>query len=201
MEFDLTASAISLTFRQNPFAWIYRGLVVNEVRSGAWDDPGRMLQNIGFVGVHGKPFGMVWVGYAFAYAIPYSLLCTVLTALGLTFVRNKGGRASSDDRPSDSNRQQSCFSVEHGSAIVEAPSSIEIEIPFQPVTLSFKDICYTVTASTSKDELKLLTNVNGIFRPGRMCALMGTSGAGKTTLMVRLSFFYGCAVLRVHFVN
>lgn len=35
----------------------------------------------------------------------------------------------------------------------------------------------------SDDKLKLLKGVSGAFRPGVLTALMGVSGAGKTTLM------------------
>jgi len=35
----------------------------------------------------------------------------------------------------------------------------------------------------NQDRLQLLSNVSGSFRPGVLTALMGVSGAGKTTLM------------------
>jgi ABC-type multidrug transport system ATPase subunit len=35
----------------------------------------------------------------------------------------------------------------------------------------------------TSDKLQLLRNVSGAFRPGVLTALMGVSGAGKTTLM------------------
>lgn len=35
----------------------------------------------------------------------------------------------------------------------------------------------------NEDRLLLLNNLNGSFRPGVLTALMGVSGAGKTTLM------------------
>ena len=33
-------------------------------------------------------------------------------------------------------------------------------------------------------QLRLLDRIDGAFKPGVLCALMGASGAGKTTLMV-----------------
>uniref|UniRef100_H3GFN6 ABC transporter domain-containing protein n=2 Tax=Phytophthora ramorum TaxID=164328 RepID=H3GFN6_PHYRM len=78
---------------------------------------------------------------------------------------------------------------------------------FVPVTLAFEDIWYSVpmprhlnleeqdsdaenqeeeTSSrnnTQADTLQILKGVSGFARPGFMTALMGSSGAGKTTLM------------------
>ncbi|KAK9811201.1 hypothetical protein WJX73_009709 [Symbiochloris irregularis] len=64
-----------------------------------------------------------------------------------------------------------------------------LALPMQPITLAFKDINYFVDAPASSQlpkgskELQLLHNITGCFRPGVMTALMGATGAGKTTLM------------------
>ena len=60
------------------------------------------------------------------------------------------------------------------------------EIPFEPISFSFKDIWYTVVTK-EKEELDLLKGVSGYFEPGTLTALMGSSGAGKTTLLDVLS--------------
>ena len=52
---------------------------------------------------------------------------------------------------------------------------------FTPVTIAWKNIVYSV--KDGKKERKLLNGVSGFARPGEMTALMGSSGAGKTTLM------------------
>eukprot|EP00898_Chlorokybus_atmophyticus_P000914 jgi/Chlat1/1823/Chrsp138S00766 len=54
-------------------------------------------------------------------------------------------------------------------------------LPFIPANYAFHNICYTVQAD-GKD-LRLLHNVSGFFRPRVLTALVGVSGAGKTTLM------------------
>ncbi|KAL0427048.1 UNVERIFIED_CONTAM: ABC transporter G family member 32 [Sesamum latifolium] len=63
-------------------------------------------------------------------------------------------------------------------------------LPFQQVSMSFSNISYYVDVplelkqqGISEDRLKLLNNITGAFRPGVLTALVGVSGAGKTTLM------------------
>ena len=143
----------------NPFAWMYRGLIVNEFRSPRWGEPDAVLETLGFLTPAGEPFGQEWVGYGFLYMVLYYLLCCVLTAIGLTFVRNEGGVAPEPPASKESENDNQ----DQG-----------IEIGFNPVTLSFQDLCYEVTASTKKEKLLLLKSVNGVFRTGRMCALMGS---------------------------
>lgn len=43
--------------------------------------------------------------------------------------------------------------------------------------------CVCVLVLQGQGELQLLHNITGSFRPGVLTALMGVSGAGKTTLM------------------
>ncbi|KAK3441451.1 hypothetical protein EUGRSUZ_B01807, partial [Eucalyptus grandis] len=63
-------------------------------------------------------------------------------------------------------------------------------LPFTPLTLMFKDVQYYVDTPMemrqqgfSQKRLQLLSDITGTFRPGILTALMGVSGAGKTTLM------------------
>ncbi|KAL5701727.1 transcription factor [Ranunculus cassubicifolius] len=63
-------------------------------------------------------------------------------------------------------------------------------LPFQPLSITFDNITYAVdmpqemkSQGDSENRLELLKGVSGAFRPGVLTALMGVSGAGKTTLM------------------
>jgi ABC-type multidrug transport system ATPase subunit len=63
-------------------------------------------------------------------------------------------------------------------------------LPFSPLSMCFDDVNYYVDMpaemkheGVTEDRLQLLREVTGSFRPGVLTALMGVSGAGKTTLM------------------
>ncbi|WOL15669.1 hypothetical protein Cni_G24450 [Canna indica] len=63
-------------------------------------------------------------------------------------------------------------------------------LPFQPLSLAFNHVSYYVdvpaemkSQGIKEDRLQLLSDVSGAFRPGILTALVGVSGAGKTTLM------------------
>ncbi|XP_039160859.1 ABC transporter G family member 29 isoform X1 [Eucalyptus grandis] len=63
-------------------------------------------------------------------------------------------------------------------------------LPFSALAMSFDSINYYVDMppemkehGVTDDKLQLLREVTGAFRPGVLTALMGVSGAGKTTLM------------------
>lgn len=63
-------------------------------------------------------------------------------------------------------------------------------LPFEPHSITFDEITYSVdmpqemkNQGVPEDKLVLLRRVSGAFRPGVLTALMGVSGAGKTTLM------------------
>lgn len=164
----------------NPLAWAYRALLVNEFTSSDWEDivpgtnftTGYLALISGGQELDGEPFGKKWIGYSFVYLVPYSFLCTFITGICLKFVR-----------VSDTGNVSSGVSADELHEQNESDGEEDIALEFTPVTLTFNDVCYDVTTSKGKEQLRLLHDVTGVFKSGRMCALMGSSGAGKTTLM------------------
>ncbi|KAK1941901.1 ABC transporter G family member 31 [Phytophthora citrophthora] len=75
--------------------------------------------------------------------------------------------------------------------LAETPRNTELRVgipatlpEFVPVTLAFKDLRYSVPdPNNPKAHIELLKGVSGFAQPGTITALMGSSGAGKTTLM------------------
>jgi hypothetical protein len=210
-----------------PMSWTYRGLLVNEFLSPSYDviegdtsttlTEGELALYSGGMVYNGEIFGTEWIGYAFAYQVPYLLLCTFVTGACLKYVRvepksspkvpGESAIANQDKKKTEAVRDAEAGVYEgdaeggespvlnHDTEYTEAVSDMEagvnegdveadvddgdIAIPFIPVTLTFSDICYDVRASKGNETIRLLNNVYGMFEAGRMCALMGSSGAGE----------------------
>ncbi|PKA55822.1 Pleiotropic drug resistance protein 3 [Apostasia shenzhenica] len=83
-----------------------------------------------------------------------------------------------------------------------ALASGRIVMPFQPLTMTFQDIQYFIDIPKGMNRqgygprrLQLLQNLTGAFRPGVLSAIMGVSGAGKTTLMDVLCGRKTCGII------
>uniref|UniRef100_A0A2C9W1A2 ABC transporter domain-containing protein n=1 Tax=Manihot esculenta TaxID=3983 RepID=A0A2C9W1A2_MANES len=104
---------------------------------------------------------------------------------------------SSHKTPTDSGRGSSFrISSERTEVTIEGNRERKkgMVLPFEPHSITFNDVKYSVdmpqemkNQGATEDKLELLRGVSGAFRPGVLTALMGSSGAGKTTLMDVLS--------------
>ncbi|KAJ1289317.1 hypothetical protein BS78_02G155000 [Paspalum vaginatum] len=80
--------------------------------------------------------------------------------------------------------------VSNLTTINSSPVNKGMVLPFVPLSMTFEDIRYSVpmpeeirAQGVTEAQLELLKGISGSFRPGVLTALMGVSGAGKTTLM------------------
>ncbi|XP_062195514.1 ABC transporter G family member 36-like isoform X2 [Phragmites australis] len=149
-----------------------------------------------------------WIG--FGAMIGFTILFNTLFTLALTYLRPYGNSRPSVSKEElkekhanvngevlDGNHLASASSTEINtetdSATVEddsTPTQKGMILPFAPLSLTFDNIRYSVDMPQEmkargivEDRLELLKGVSGSFRPGVLTALMGVSGAGKTTLM------------------
>eukprot|EP00804_Cyclotella_cryptica_P015639 CCRYP_003633-RD/>CCRYP_003633-RD protein AED:0.25 eAED:0.25 QI:406/1/0.87/1/0.85/0.87/8/0/1055 len=167
----------------NMFAWVIRAVVINEYQSEEYSevilDDGTtqgdaILERFGFT-FQGEAFGYEWVWYTVLFCIGICILSLATSVICLNKVRFATGKTAPAGAKVEDDKEDVVDTIQN------------VSLPVKGATLTFKDIHYTVTASTSKDKLELLKGVSGYFASGKMTALMGSSGAGKTTLMDVLS--------------
>jgi hypothetical protein len=143
----------------NPMAWAYRALLINEYRSSEYtqDEGDDILTFASFVDKNGDPFTVEWIGYTFIYLLSHTVITMLASATILQKVRIRKSAGVTDEQVENMTEGQSTEPV------------VETNISFKPVTMSFEDVCYDVKASTGNETLRLLHNIDGAFRTGRMC--------------------------------
>nr|XP_043609157.1 ABC transporter G family member 32-like isoform X2 [Erigeron canadensis] len=130
------------------------------------------------------------LGYTILFNVLFTLFLTYLNPLGnhqavvpreTTKVQKRNGIVSAIIELKDYIQRSPSYAVQSQRGMV---------LPFQPLAMSFRNISYYVDVpgelkqqGLSLNKLQLLVNVTGAFRPGVLTALVGVSGAGKTTLM------------------
>jgi ABC-2 type transporter len=156
----------------NYFGWLFRGLIVNEFDSGRYNQlvtigPGELvtqgeaiLIQFGFVDGNDVPYSFEWAAWGILFALGSAVAACILSVVFLSRIRFATGQslvtdAGSDEQPDTEDNYS------------------QVEIPFKKVDLTFKDIHYTVTASTSDEKLELLKGVDGVVQAGKLTALMG----------------------------
>ncbi|KAL1831046.1 hypothetical protein ACET3Z_000697 [Daucus carota] len=145
------------------------------------------------------------VGYVFLFNFIFTLALTYLNPFGKsravlteeTLAERSGQyiELSSKDNLEKGNQDRRSVSSRSMSARVgiineDNQKKHGMVLPFQPLSITFDDISYRVdmpqemkAQGVTEERLELLKGVSGAFRPGVLTALMGVSGAGKTTLM------------------
>ncbi|KAJ0744241.1 putative ABC-type sulfate transporter [Helianthus annuus] len=167
----------------SPMMYSMNGIVVNEYLGHKFKKPfldttlGRVL-----VKSRGLYADSYWYWIAIAALLGYTLVYNLCYALSLRFLNPFGKRLSNPATLED----RGALSTNEGNA----DKKRGMILPFEPHSITFNNIKYSVDMpqemkeqGVSEDRLVLLKNLSGAFRPGVLTALMGVSGAGKTTLM------------------
>jgi len=191
----------------NPMSWSFRSHALNEFRAERYSDivagnaggssvvRGQLyLENFSIQ----NEFEYVWggIGYLAAFGLCFGWIASfalyrfrpVLVIGTKRLAQSKPAAAAPKEvvihvaASSDEAKQQAAGSADKDASRVAASLSV---LPFTPTTLSWTNICYSVTVGAGKTqkEKPLLKNIYGFAKPGSLTALMGASGAGKTTLM------------------
>ncbi|KAL9165231.1 hypothetical protein ABFS82_06G157600 [Erythranthe guttata] len=123
----------------------------------------------------------------------FSLFFNLCFVAALTYLKPLGDTKSVSSNLEDESKNDGICEGKNNreqEIATEANNKRGMVLPFEPLSLSFDHVNYYVDMpaemkieGVDETRLQLLKDVSGAFRPGVLTALMGVSGAGKTTLM------------------
>ncbi|KAJ0819535.1 putative ABC-type xenobiotic transporter [Helianthus annuus] len=190
----------------SPLSYIFKAITINEFLDSRWTSQNSTdnSTNLGFAVLKSLDVptseSSYWIG-AGALA-GFVVLFNVLFTVSLMYLEapgkpqaiiSKAEAAAMDGHDveldgSKGRKEMRQFSSSISNA--NGASKKGMVLPFTPLAMSFDEMNYSVDMPSEMREqgvtdnrLQLLRNVTGAFRPGVLTALMGVSGAGKTTLM------------------
>ncbi|VVA26043.1 PREDICTED: pleiotropic drug resistance [Prunus dulcis] len=197
----------------SPMMYGQNAIAINEFLDKRWSTPinGSSQPTVGktLLKERGLFVDEYWYWICIGALMGYSLLFNILFIAALTFFKPLvDSKAVIADENSESNTKKQVTSNPEGTDNLVrnargTASSISssnnqsrrgMVLPFQPLSLAFDHVNYYVdmpaemkSQGVVESRLQLLQDVSGAFRPGVLTALVGVSGAGKTTLMDVLS--------------
>ncbi|OQR85265.1 ATP-binding Cassette (ABC) Superfamily [Achlya hypogyna] len=176
----------------NPLSWCIRSLTINQF--SASDFQGDSYGGINYKLRKGDTMGntmlrifdfpttTAWIWYGAIYLAASYFIFLGFSYCALEYVRYDAPENVSIHLDEDASGGKAApKSPPKNHVVVEVDPAT---VPATPVTLAFQDLWYSVpNPKKGEPDLKLLKGVNGYAVPGTITALMGSSGAGKTTLM------------------
>ncbi|KAF7803604.1 ABC transporter G family member 29-like [Senna tora] len=194
----------------SPLSYAYNGLAVNEMLAPRWmekpSSDGSTTLGIAVLRMFDvfPEARRYWI--AVVALVAFAILYNVLFTVALMYLNPVGKKQAiiseeeANEQETDGNNKEREGSKTNPSHSENSDSMKEsttgaankkgMVLPFTPLAMSFDNLNYFVDMpaemkeqGVTEDRLQLLREVTGSFRPGVLTALMGVSGAGKTTLM------------------
>ncbi|KAK8565615.1 hypothetical protein V6N12_059172 [Hibiscus sabdariffa] len=193
-------------FWLSPLAYAEIGVAINEFLAPRWQQVSSSNATLGqrVLEKRGLNFNDYYYWISVGALIGFWLISNIGFTLALTLLKSPGSSRAiisherfsylkAKEDSSDTAEEKELPTVNS----LKAPAKTKVKgrvLPFKPITISFEDVQYFVDTPKKlreqgcpQNRLQLLQDITGAFRPGVLTALMGVSGAGKTTLMDVLS--------------
>nr|QVT92318.1 ABC transporter [Salvia miltiorrhiza] len=184
----------------SPMMYGQNAIAINEFLSERWSSPTNGTENtVGKTLLRDRGLFTTesWYWICIIALFTFSFLFNILFILALTYLKpmvdNKTIISDDNDKSGKKRQHTNLEGVQMAIRNTSTGSSEPrrgMVLPFQPLSLTFNHVNYYVdmpaemkTQGVEEDRLQLLRDVSGAFRPGVLTALVGVSGAGKTTLM------------------
>ncbi|KAL7131980.1 hypothetical protein ABFS83_12G041400 [Erythranthe nasuta] len=165
----------------SPMMYAQNAIMVNEFTGHSWKHVStnanmslgvEVLESLGYFS------GAYWYWIGIGALLGTMILLNSLCVLAMTYLNPLG-------KP-----QAVLPENENEVSTVNNEKKRKVVLPLEPHSITFDEVKYSVdmpqemkNQGATEDRLVLLKGVSGAFRPGVLTALMGVSGAGKTTLM------------------
>ncbi|KAI9981232.1 hypothetical protein PInf_008931 [Phytophthora infestans] len=200
--FFLSAASPNLTIAQPVFFMLFGGFLIakDDIPDYLiwiyWIDP-LACQTVGkyTLSVFNLETESAWIWYGWIFLVAGYFISVFCSYLVLEYMRFESPEnvalAQSDDADSDQTAYSKMPATpkEYENVVDIVDNGVTTQAfannNVVPVTLAFHDLWYSVPlpGGANDEQIDLLKGVSGVALPGTMTALMGSSGAGKTTLM------------------